>query len=217
MMIGRVDKSRRALVAMLSLAAIGVGAAALVMAPRADAVPSGSAAPAFSVVDASGQTRTLAEFAGRTVVLEWTNHECPFVRKHYETGNMQALQREAAAQGAVWLTVVSSAPGKQGHVTGARAQELTTGRNAAPTAVLLDASGAMGRAYAARTTPHMYVIGADGRLVFQGGIDDRSSADKATVQGARNYVREALAAVRTGRLPAVAAAAPYGCSIKYAG
>jgi Redoxin len=168
-------------------------------------------------VDAAGRTRALSEFAGKTVVLEWTNNDCPFVKKHYETGNMQALQREATGQDVVWLTIISSAPGKQGHVTGARALELTASRNAAPSAVLLDASGDVGRLYGARTTPHMYVISADRRLVYQGAIDDRPSADKATVPGARNYVREALAAVRAGRAPAVTAAAPYGCSIKYAG
>lgn len=168
-------------------------------------------------MDAAGHTRSLAEFAGKTVVLEWSNNECPYVKKHYETGNMQALQREATAQDVVWLTVISSAPGKQGNVTGAEAQRLTTSRNAAPTAVLLDPTGTVGRAYGARTTPHMYVISPAGALVYQGGIDDRNSADHATVQGARNYVREALTAVRAGRAPAVTAAPPYGCSIKYAG
>ncbi len=204
---------------LLGIAAAGlVAGGALLMAPRpAEAVQSGAAAPAFQTVDAAGRTRSLAEFAGKTVVLEWTNHDCPFVKKHYETGNMQALQREITGQDVVWLSVISSAPGKQGHVTGARALELTAGRNAAPTAVLLDSSGAIGRAYGARTTPHMYVISPDRRVVYQGAIDDKPSADKATVQGARNYVREAVAAVRAGRAPAVTAAAPYGCSVKYEG
>lgn len=208
---------RETLVAAVGAAVVAaVGGAMLLATPGAEAVQSGAVAPGFTAVDQAGRTRSLDEFAGRTVVLEWTNDRCPYVRKHYETGNMQALQREAAAQGVVWLTIVSSAPGKQGHVTGAQAQQLSTARNAAPAAVLLDPSGAVGRLYGARTTPHMYIIAPDKKLVFQGGIDDRNSADHGTIQGARNYVREALTAVRAGRAPEVAAAPPYGCSIKYA-
>ena len=181
----------------------------------ARAVQAGGPAPAFQAVDAAGRTRSLAEFAGKPVVLEWSNHQCPYVRKHYETGNMQALQREAAAQGVVWLTVISSAPGQEGYVTGAEAQRLTTARNAAPTDVLLDPTGALGRLYGARSTPHMFVISADRRVVYQGGIDDRNTTDHAAVHGARNYVREALSALHEGRQPAVAAARSYGCSVKY--
>jgi len=212
-------KNRRTLVIALAAAAVAIGGAAIALrAPNAEAaVQNGATAPGFSVVDSNGRTRTLDEFAGKTVVLEWTNHDCPYVKKHYNAGNMQALQREATSGGAVWLTVISSAPGKQGHVTGAAANQLTTSRSAAPTAVLLDESGDVGRLYAARTTPHMYVIGPDRKLVFQGGIDDRNSASAASLEGARNYVREALTAVRAGRAPEVAAAPPYGCSIKYAG
>ncbi len=208
--------NRRFVLPALAVSVVAL-AGGLFLSQRADAVQAGAPAPAFQAVDAAGQTRSLAEFAGKTVVLEWSNDQCPYVKKHYETGNMQALQREATAQDVVWLTIVSSAPGKQGAVTEAEAQRLTTTRNAAPTAVLLDPTGAVGRLYGARTTPHMYVIAPDQALVYQGGIDDRNSADHATVQGARNYVREALTAVRAGRQPAVAAAPPYGCSIKYAG
>ncbi len=208
--------NRRFLLPALAGSAVALAAGVLLM-QRADAVQAGAQAPAFQAVDATGRTRSLEEFAGKTVVLEWSNDQCPYVKKHYETGNMQGLQREAVAQDVVWLTVISSAPGKQGNVTGAEALRLTTTRNAAPTAVLLDPTGALGRLYGARTTPHMYVIAPDRTLAYQGGIDDRNSADHATVQGARNYVREALAAVRAGRQPAVTAAAPYGCSIKYAG
>jgi peroxiredoxin len=206
---------RREMLIALAAAALALGVATMLLSPPAGAVPSGAAAPAFSVADAAGRTRTLSEFAGKIVVLEWSNDKCPYVKKHYDGGAMQTLQREAAGQGVVWLTVVSSAPGKQGHVTGAEAQALTTSRNAAPAAVLLDPTGAMGRAYGARTTPHMYVIAPDGKLAYQGGIDDRNSTDAATLMGARNYVREALMAVRAGRAPEVAAAPPYGCSIKY--
>lgn len=207
---------RRFVVPALVGALVALLAGVLLSQQRADAVQGGAPAPAFQAMDAAGHMRSLDEFAGKAVVLEWSNHQCPYVRKHYETGNMQALQREAAAQGAVWLTVLSSAPGKEGNVSGAEAQRLTTARNAAPTAVLLDPTGALGRLYGARSTPHMFVISADRRLVYQGGIDDRNSADHATVEGARNYVREALTALHEGRQPAVSAAPSYGCSIKYA-
>lgn len=208
--------NRRFVVPALAASVVAL-AGGLLLTQRADAVQSGAQAPAFQAVDAAGRTRSLAEFAGKTVVLEWTNDQCPYVKKHYESGNMQGLQREAAAQDVVWLSVISSAPGKQGNVTGAEAQRLTTARNAAPTAVLLDPTGEVGKLYGARTTPHMYVIAPNRTLAYQGGIDDKNSADKATVEGARNYVREALTAVRAGRAPAVTAAPPYGCSIKYAG
>ena len=204
----------------LALAAISASVltfGAVVATDRADAaVASGAKAPAFSVVDANGNTRTLSEFAGKTVVLEWTNHECPFVKKHYETGNMQKLQKAASAEDVVWLTVLSSAPGKQGHVSAAQAQELTRTRNAAPSAVLFDPSGAMGRAYGAKTTPHMYVITAKGDVAYQGAIDDNPGRDQSTVAGAKNYVTAALADVKAGRTPAVTATQPYGCTIKYA-
>lgn len=214
-----MNNTRRNLVIALGAGtAVLGGAFAAMRANDAEAaVANGAQAPGFSVVDSNGRTRTLDEFNGKTVVLEWTNHDCPYVVKHYATGNMQALQREATAADVVWLTVISSAPGKQGHVSGAAANQLSTSRNAAPSAVLLDESGAVGRLYAARTTPHMYVIGPDRKLVYQGGIDDKNSTNHATVEGARNYVREALAAVRAGRAPATAAAPPYGCTIKYAG
>jgi peroxiredoxin len=195
--------------------AIVLAAASFVGA--AEAAPQiGAAAPAFQATDATGAKRSLAEFAGKPVVLEWSNNQCPFVKKHYETGNMQALQRAAVTDGAVWLTIISSAPGKQGHVTGAKAQELTRARNAAPSAVLLDESGAIGKLYGARTTPHMFVIGADGKLVYQGAIDDKPAVNHNSVKGARNYVREALTATRAGRAPAVTSTQAYGCSVKYA-
>jgi peroxiredoxin len=207
--------SKRTLIlsaAALTGAALTTGA---LVAPRAQAVQPGETAPTFSVVDSAGKTRTLGEFAGKTLVLEWTNDGCPYVQKHYETGNMQKLQREAAGDGVVWLSVISSAPGKQGHVDGKGADKLTQDRNAAPSAVLLDPTGAMGKAYGARTTPHMYVI-ADGKIAYQGAIDDKNSSKHETVQGARNYVREALAAVKAGGAPAVKATQAYGCTVKYA-
>jgi hypothetical protein len=175
----------------------------------------GEPAPAFRAVDAAGVERSLAEFRGKTVVLEWTNHECPYTVKHYATGNMQALQQSATEGGAIWLSVVSSRPGGQGYVEGIEADRLTEQRRAHPTAVLLDPKGGLGRLYGASTTPHMYVINRAGVLVYMGGIDDQPSANHATVKAARNYVRETLDALAAGRPIAVASARPYGCSVKY--
>jgi peroxiredoxin len=175
----------------------------------------GQPAPPFSGIDSQGRTHQLADYRGRTVILEWTNHDCPYVQKHYDSGNMQALQRAATADGAVWLTVISSAPGKQGHVSARQADALTRQRNAAPGAVILDESGAIGRAYGAKTTPHMYIIDARGTLVYMGGIDDRASTDPADIPGARNHVRAALDELKTGKPVSQASTRPYGCSVKY--
>lgn len=202
--------------AVLAAGALGAGSLLLSGGPAAASVATGAPAPAFSVRDASGATRTLAEFAGRTIVLEWTNHGCPYVRRHYDAGAMQALQREATAEGIVWLQVISSAPGEQGYLDGAGAQARVGTDNAAPTATLLDPTGAMGRAYGARTTPHMYVIDAQGRVVYQGAIDDRPSARPSAAEGATNYVRAALADLDAGRAVAISDTTPYGCSVKYA-
>lgn len=176
----------------------------------------GARAPDFSAPDTTGAVRTLAEFAGRTIVLEWTNKDCPYVRKHYNSGNMQALQRAAAADGVVWLTVLSSAPGEQGHLDAAAAAANIRATNAAPTALLLDPEGTMGRAYGAQTSPHMYIINSEGRIVYQGAIDDRPSADPATLEGARNYVTAALADLEAGRPVETPQTVAYGCSVKYA-
>jgi hypothetical protein len=200
-----------------ALTALAAAGAALPMAaPRAEAaVQTGRPAPPFTATDARGAAHTLAGYAGKTVILEWTNHECPYTVKHYATGNMQALQGAATGTGAIWLTVVSSRPGAQGHVEGAEADRLTASRNARPTAVLLDPMGQLGRLYDARTTPHMFVIDGRGTLVYMGAIDDRPTASQASVKGARNYVREALDALAAGRPVAVASTRPYGCSVKY--
>ena len=175
----------------------------------------GQPAPPFAIADTAGKTWNLADLKGKTVILEWTNDGCPYVRKHYGGGNMQALQREATAAGKVWLTVISSAPGNQGHVTAAAADQLTAERKAAPSAVLLDPTGTMGRAYGAKTTPHLFVIDPAGTLVYMGAIDDRPSSDPADIPGARNYVRAALADLDAGRPLADAVTRPYGCSVKY--
>ncbi|HRP10827.1 MAG TPA: redoxin family protein [Terricaulis sp.] len=167
--------------------------------------------------DASGQTRTLAEFAGRTVVLEWTNHGCPYVRKHYDAGNMQTLQRNAAASDVVWLQVISSRPGAQGYLDGAGARARVQTDNAAPAATLLDPTGVMGRAYGARVSPHMFIINPQGVLVYQGAIDDRPSARPASLDGATNYVTAALGDLAAGRAVATSDTTPYGCTVKYPG
>lgn len=201
------------------VAAIGAVAGAALLFNGGEAVASvatGAQAPAFSVQDASGATRTLAEFRGRMVILEWTNHGCPYVRKHYDARNMQTLQQEATASGAVWLQVISSAPGEQGYLdaAGARARVQTDGAHA--TATLLDPTGAMGRAYGATNTPQMFIISGEGVILYQGAIDDRPSARPATLEGANNYVRAALTDIAAGRPVQTATTTPYGCNVKYA-
>lgn len=173
------------------------------------------AAPAFKLVDSSGKTRSLADFAGKTVVLEWTNHECPFVKKHYGSGNMQKQQRDATAEGVVWLSINSSAPGKQGHVDGATAESIRRQARAAQTAYLLDPEGTVGHAYGAKTTPHMYVIDPKGVLRYAGGIDSIPSADTADIAKATQYVPQALAELAAGKPVSVKVSRPYGCSVKY--
>lgn len=175
-----------------------------------------AAAPAFTATTADGKTVNLADFKGKTVVLEWTNHDCPYVRKHYGSGNMQSQQKAATAQGVVWLQVISSAPGQQGFVDGATAKKLNADRGAAPTATLLDPTGDLGRLYGAQTTPHLYVIKGDGTLAYKGGIDSIASADPADIAKAEPYVTQALAAVAAGRKVEKASTRPYGCSVKYA-
>jgi len=175
----------------------------------------GLPAPDFTATDTAGDSHSLADFAGRTVVLEWTNHDCPFVIKHYGSGNMQALQTRYTDQGVVWLTVISSAPGKQGYVTAEQADELTETRGAAPTAVLLDPEGTFGRTFDARVTPHMYVIDPEGVLVYMGGIDSIRSADPADIPRATPYVVNALDALLAGEPIPDPVTQAYGCTVKY--
>ncbi|MGI8560807.1 MAG: thioredoxin family protein [Luteimonas sp.] len=175
----------------------------------------GQPAPALKLVDSTGNTRSLAEFAGKTVVLEWTNHECPFVKKHYGAGNMQAQQRDATADGVVWLSINSSAPGKQGHVDGDGAERIRGQARAAQTAYLLDPSGTAGRAYGAKTTPHMYVIDPKGVLRYAGAIDSIPSSDTADIKKATQYVPQALAQLAAGQPVSDTVTRPYGCSVKY--
>ena len=175
----------------------------------------GQPAPDFTGIDSNGNQHTLSQYKGKTVVLEWTNHDCPYVKKHYNSGNMQTLQKQATADGVVWLSIISSSPGKQGHVSGGKANDLTRSRNAAPTAVILDETSAIGRLYGAKTTPHMYIIDKTGQLVYMGGIDSIPSSDEADIAGAKNYVRAALDAMTAGKTIEDSITRPYGCSVKY--
>jgi glutathione peroxidase-family protein len=181
----------------------------------ASAATIGEPAPAFTLTDSNGQSHSLSDFHGKTVVLEWTNAECPFVKKHYDSDNMQAQQRAAVADGVVWLVINSGAKGKQGHVSGAEANAIHSRWNAAQTAYLLDTKGTVGRAYDAKTTPHMYVIDVDGVLRYNGAIDSIPSADKADLAKATQYVPSVLAAIAAGDAVDPALTRPYGCSVKY--
>lgn len=174
----------------------------------------GKPAPAFTVTDADGKQHSLADFAGKTVVLEWHNPECPFVKKHY-SGNMQKQQKDATGQDVVWLTINSGKAGKQGHMDGAKAKQYLVASNASPTAYLIDADSATGTAYGAKTTPHMYVIDAKGNLQYKGAIDSVPSADAGDIDGATQYVTQALAELKEGKPVSVASTQPYGCSVKY--
>jgi peroxiredoxin len=176
----------------------------------------GEKAPAFAATDSNGVKHTLSEYSGKYVVLEWHNNGCPFVRKQYGSGNMQKLQKEWTARGVVWLTVISSAPGKQGYVTAGEENAYVKQVDAAPTAVLLDPAGDLGRLYDAKTSPHMFVADPSGKLIYNGAIDDRPTPDPASVAGATNYVAQALAESMAGKPVSVPTSRPYGCSVKYA-
>lgn len=196
-----------------------LGSAALAFTPAVVSATTspdlGKPAPLFTAVDSNGKSWSLADLKGKVVVLETTNHDCPYVRKHYTSKNMQIQQREAAARGVVWLTVASSATGEQGAVTPAEANELTKSRDAAPAAVLIDPQSKIARAYGATVTPHMYIIDAKGTLVYKGGIDSIPSADTADIPKATQYVRVALDEVLAGKPVTDASTRPYGCSLKY--
>jgi AhpC/TSA family protein len=177
----------------------------------------GQPAPDFTAVDSKGVSHTLSEYRGKPVVLEWTNADCPFTRKHYSSGNMQSVQALARRDGVVWLSVISSAPGKQGYVDGAGADALTQKRGAAPAAVLLDPTGAVAHLYHAKTTPHMYVIDRDGTLKYMGGMDSLATTDVSDIAAAEPYLKEAMLAVVDNKPVPHPVTKPYGCSIKYPG
>ncbi len=184
--------------------------------PIGAAQKNGAIAQDFKLTDIDGKTVQLSQFRGKNVVLEWHNPGCPFVKKHYDSGNMQTTQSAARKQGAVWLTINSGAKGKQGHMTGPEAKALLAKQKSKPSYYLLDMKGVVGKAYAAKTTPHMYIINKSGKLVYQGGIDDKPTANPADIKGARNHVTAALNELDSGKEVSTASSRPYGCSVKYA-
>jgi peroxiredoxin len=177
--------------------------------------PVGSPAPAFTLTDTKGKQHNLADFKGKHVVLEWVNFGCPFVKKHYESGNMQATQKKAVEKGVVWLSVCSSAKWKQGHMSASSWNEEIADRKLASTAVLLDENGEVGRAYGAKTTPHMYIVNPDGVLIYRGAIDDKPTPNKDDIAGAKNYVLAALDESLAGKPVSTASTQAYGCGVKY--
>ena len=198
-----------------ALAAISILAVDQATAVPPSAARVGEPAPQFNAPDITGKTIRLADYAGKTIVLEWTNDGCPFVGKHYDSGNMQALQQKYTAAGVVWLTLASSAPGEQGYVTPADAKADLAHWRATPTDFLLDPDGIVGRLYDARATPNMVVIDRTGRVAYMGAIDDTPSTRLADVKTAHNYVVAALDALAAGQPVAVTSTRAYGCSVKY--
>ena len=202
----------------LFAAALMVFSIAFLAAPTRDAQAAavvGKAAPAFSLTDMDGTTVKLSDYKGKFVVLEWVNFECPFVRKHYGSENMQKLQKAYTEKDVVWITICSSAPGKQGNLTGEEAREATKEHGASPTEFLLDPKGVAGRAYGAKTTPHMFVIDPKGKLIYAGAIDDTPSTKVDDIPNSKNYVVAALDAALAGKPVETATTKPYGCSVKY--
>jgi peroxiredoxin len=175
----------------------------------------GELAPDFTAQDTHGESHSLSDYKGKFVILEWFNHDCPFVRKHYNSGNMQKLQRKYTQKGVVWLSINSSAPGKQGHYPQSEASRLTQEKGATPTAVLLDSDGTVGRLYGAKTTPHIFIIDPSGVLVYQGAVDDTPTTEVADIPKAVNYVELALEAALAGKPVEISSTKSYGCSVKY--
>ncbi len=191
------------------------GSILLGVAASAAAVTSGAAAPGFTITDTSGKAVTLADYKGKYVVLEWTNPECPFVRKHYSSGNMQALQKEWGGRNVVWLSINSTNASSFEFKTQQQMSDWMKAQGAAPAATLLDSTSGTARAYAAKTTPHMFVVDPGGTIIYAGAIDDKRSANPADAKTANNYVRAALTEAMAGKPVIVASTTPYGCSVKY--
>ncbi len=189
--------------------------ALLLVLPVVAAVQVGEAAPNFTAADSNGRQHSLAQYKGKYVVLEWHNQGCPYTKKHYDSGNMQKLQKLWTGKGVAWFTVISSAPGEQGYVTAAQENDYLKRMGAVPTAALLDPNGDLGHLYGAKTTPHMFVINPQGRLIYQGAIDDKPTPEQSDIAGATNYVSAALEESMAGKPVAVTASRPYGCSVKY--
>ena len=175
----------------------------------------GKDAPTFTLLSASGEEVSLADFRGKTVVLEWTNHLCPFVVKHYSSGNMQGLQKKYTDQGVVWLSIISSAPGKQGYLSAEEARDIGDSQNVHRTHLLFDPEGDVGKLYGAKTTPHMYVIDSSGVLQYMGGIDSDPSPSPQAIKTATNYIDAVVPEVMAGKAPSYTKTRPYGCSVKY--
>jgi peroxiredoxin len=197
----------------LILAAAALVAQAPLHAQAAVAV--GQAAPDFALKDTSGKTVRLSDFKGKHVVLEWTNPGCPFVRKHYDSGNMPATQKDATDKGVVWLAINSTEKASSDYLEPTKLSAWLAERKASPTAVLMDEEGTAGRSYGARTTPHMYIINPQGVLIYAGGIDSIASARPSDIEKATNYVKTGVAEALAGKSLTAATTAPYGCSIKY--
>ena len=207
---------------MKSQMKVAIVTIALAMAATtAWAVKVGSAAPDFSGKDSHGKTQTLSQYRGKFVVLEWTNHDCPYTKKHYESGNMEALQKKWTERGVIWLSIISSAPGKEGFMTATEENQYLAKMHASPTAVILDTSGQIGHLYEAKTTPHMFVIDPTGKLIYEGAIDDHPAVydspaqTVALIKSAKNYVDEALGQAMAGKPVTDPVTRPYGCSVKY--
>jgi peroxiredoxin len=181
----------------------------------ADSPPVGATAPDISATDSKGKTQTLSQYKGKYVVLEWFNPECPYVKKHYGSGNMQKLQQEFTGKGVVWLTIDSSAPGLEGHLTAEQANQKIADWKAHSTALLLDPEGKAGRSYAAKNTPHMFVINPEGKIIYEGAIDSKATSNASDIDSSTNYVKAALDESLAGKTVTTPSSRPYGCSVKY--
>lgn len=199
---------KKTIVATLAACLMGIGA-------QAAELEIGSPAPEFTLTDTKGVSHNLSDFKGKFVVLEWINHGCPFVVKHYSGGNMQGLQKEFTGKDVVWLSICSSAEGKQGYLSNDEWNKTNAENGSAATAVLIDADGTVGKLYSAKVTPHMYIINPEGNLIYQGAIDDKKSTDAEDIASSENYVRSALTQAMAGEPVAKAVTQPYGCSVKY--
>jgi peroxiredoxin len=211
----RTDGGGAGITAVAVIIASLVGIIGIFDSVAGAALQIGQIAPDFAATNSKGDPVRLSEYRGKTVVLEWTNADCPYTHKHYATGNMQAMQALAQKNGIVWLTVISSAPGKPGYVNGPAADALTQSRSAQPSAVLLDPTGTVARMYDAKTTPHMFVIDKDGALKYMGGIDSMATTSEEDIVRAEPYLKEAMLAIAAGQAAPHPVTKPYGCSIKY--
>ena len=213
-MISRIFYTLTFMTLVLSVSLFGAGGK-----PQTDntaaLISIGQPAPDFTAIDSNGDPQTLSQYRGKTVVLEWKNHLCPFVVKHYISQNMQSLQQYAVENGIIWLSIISSAPGKQGYCTPQQANEISLNEQSFASSILLDSSGDIGRLYQAKTTPHMFVINKKGTLVYRGAIDSVRSSDPSDIPLATNYVKDALRSLLNKEPIAVTETAPYGCSVKY--